>query len=72
MSCGCNNRFENGLKDFGYRMFILLMVFGIIGGGIFSFHGQILGYILFGIGLVCVGFYIYDLKSLSTKNKESK
>ena len=61
--------YKSGLKEFGYRMFITLMVFGIIGGGIFSFHGEVFGYVLFVIGLICVPFYMHDL--LSTKNKES-
>ena len=53
----------NGWKDFGYRMFILLMVFGIIGGGIFSLHGHIFGYVLFSIGLICIPLYIHSLKT---------
>ena len=62
MSCSGSNRiYENGWKDFGYRMFILLMVFGIICGGIYSLHGEVFGYVLFVIGLICVGFYIRDI-----------
>ena len=66
--CYCsNNAYENGWKDFGYRMFILLMVSGIITGGIFSLHGQIFGYVLFVIGLVCIPFYIRSLKTVEVQ-----
>lgn len=59
----CNQAYENNWKDFGYRMFITLMVSGIIAGGIFSLHGQIFGYVLFVIGLICIPFYIKSLET---------
>jgi len=57
--CGCH---VSSWKDFGYRMFVTLMVFGIIAGGIFSLHGAFFGYVLFIIGLICIPFYIKSLE----------
>lgn len=60
------------LKDIGYRLFVTIMVAGIMMGAIFTFvHYSIYGVIFFVIGIVCGVIYVLDMKRLNDKYNKS-
>lgn len=51
----------SGWWGFGWRLLVLMMVYGIIAGGIFIGYGQWYGIVLFSFGIISAFVYFENL-----------